>query len=104
MASPLFGSDETRRISRKPDLGRMSGKLLKYHDLIIGVNDYKDEKTPDLKTAVKDAGAVETILKKRRGFREITVLNNRKATNSAIDRAFRVKISSLEDDKGSTME
>ncbi len=94
-AIPLLGAGEYRRISQKADLSHASGKLGEYHALIIGINDYIDKKIPDLKTAVQDAQAVGEILKTRYGFHGITLLKNREASESAIDKAFRKKIRTL---------
>ncbi len=89
LTTPLYGTGEYRGIVRKSDLSHGSGKIGKYTALIIGINDYEDRDIPDLKTAVADAEAVARILKERYGFRGITVLKNRQATRSAIDRALR---------------
>jgi flagellar biosynthesis GTPase FlhF len=89
---------ESRAIKRIQDLSHRSGKLGTYHALLIGIDDYKDPKIPDLKTAVADAEAVARVLKERYGFDDVTVIKNRRATKFAIDRAFRKKIKTLGSD------
>ena len=40
-----------------------------YHALVIGNNHYQDDSLPDLKSAIKDARAVEDLLKTKYGFK-----------------------------------
>ena len=65
---PLPTQASTRGIAVIGDLSHQSGKLGAYRALIIGINDYKDPKIPDLKTAVDDANAVAELLRERYGF------------------------------------
>jgi len=62
-------SGEFNAIRVIEDLSHKSGKLGPYKALIIGINDYKDQKIPGLETAERDAKAVGEILKTRYGFR-----------------------------------
>ena len=80
--------DAARGISVIGDLNHQSGKLGTYRALIIGINDYKDPKIPDLETAVNDASAMAELLKGRYGFK-VELLLNRKATRKAIYIALR---------------
>ena len=54
--------DGTRAIKVVADLSHDSGKLGTYRALIIGINDYKDKRIPDLKTAINDARAMAEVL------------------------------------------
>ena len=54
---------EGRAIKVVKDLCHDSGKLGSYRALIIGINDYKDNRIPDLKTAVNDAKSMAEVLK-----------------------------------------
>ena len=89
--------DAARGISVISDLSHRSGKLGAYRALIIGINDYKDPKIPDLETAVNDARAMAELLGKRYGFK-VKLLLNRKATRKAIYRALRNLASSTKPD------
>ena len=80
--------DATRGISVISDLSHQSGKLGAYRALIIGINDYKDPKIPDLETAVNDASAMAELLRERYGF-QVKVLVNREATRKAIYQSLR---------------
>jgi hypothetical protein len=79
------------------DLSHKSGKLGAYRALIIGINDYKDPKIPDLKTAVNDAKAMAELLRKRYGF-QVELLKDHKATKEAIYQAIRKLVSSTKPD------
>ncbi len=92
-----FPVDAARGISVISDLNHRSGKLGAYRALIIGINDYKDPKIPDLETAVNDARAMAELLGKRYGFK-VKLLLNRKATRKAIYRALRNLASSTKPD------
>ena len=48
----------TRGLQMIGDLSHQSGKLGAYRALVIGIDDYKDPKIPDLNTAIKDAQAM----------------------------------------------
>jgi TolB-like protein len=65
------------------ELTHESGKLGKYKALIIGINDYKGPKIPDLETATNDATAMAKILKEQYGF-EVKLLLDHEATKGAI--------------------
>ena len=58
LLSPLSIQASSRGITVINDLSHQSGKLGTYRALIIGINDYKDPKIPDLETAVNDAKAI----------------------------------------------
>jgi len=77
-----------RGLTRTSDLSHHSGKVGKFKALIIGINEYKDAKVPDLKTAVNDSREIAKILKKKYGF-TIKTLFNGKATKKAIYNALR---------------
>jgi len=83
----------SRGISVISDLSHQSGKLGAYRALIIGINDYKDPKIPDLETAVNDAKAMAELLRKRYGF-QVKLLLDRKATKKVIYKALRSLASS----------
>lgn len=55
----------SRGMSIISDLSHQSGKLGAYRALVIGINDYKDPKIPDLETAVNDTRAMAELLGKR---------------------------------------
>jgi uncharacterized caspase-like protein len=86
-------ADAVRGISVIKDLNHKSGKLGAYRALIIGINDYKDPKIPDLKTAVNDALAMAELLSENYGF-QVELLMGRKATKEAIYQALRKLASS----------
>jgi len=67
---------------------RKNRKLGFYRALIIGIDDYRDERIPDLITAEKDAWAVADVLRDRYGF-QINMFLGRKATRRAIYKALR---------------
>jgi len=92
-----FPADADRGISVLQDLSHTSGKLGAYRALIIGINDYKDEKIPDLQTAVSDAKDVAELLIKRYGF-QVSLLLDQEATKEAIYRALRNLASSTKSD------
>jgi len=89
--------DASRGISVISDLSHRSGKLGVYRALIIGINDYKDPKIPDLETAINDAKAMAELLRERYGF-QVKLLLNQKATKEAIYRALRNLASSSKPD------
>jgi len=89
--------DAARGISVVSDLSHKSGKLGAYRALIIGINDYKDPKIPDLETAVNDARAVTELLRERYGF-QVKLILDRKATKEAIYQALRDLASSTKSD------
>jgi len=79
---------DSRGISVIKDLSHQSGKLGDYRALIIGINDYKDPKIPDLATAVNDAKGIAELLGERYGF-QVKLLLDSKATKEAIYQALR---------------
>ena len=94
---PEFPVDADRGISVINDLSHKSGKLGAYRALIIGINDYKDPKIPDLQTAVSDAKDMAELLIKRYGF-QVNLLLDQEATKEAIYRALRNLASSTKSD------
>jgi len=88
--SPAFSADQSRgiKIGKIKDLSHQSGKLGGYKALIIGINDYKDPKIPDLETAVSDAKGIAKVLKEKYGF-QVNVLLNHKATREVIYKELR---------------
>jgi len=93
-----FSADAARGISVIKDLSHKSGKLGAYRALIIGINNYKDPKIPDLKTAESDALAMAELLKEHYGF-QVTLLMGHKATKETIYRALRnLAVSTKSDD------
>jgi Caspase domain len=92
-----FPADADRGISVLQDLSHKSGKLGAYRALIIGINDYKDPKIPDLHTAVSDAKDMADLLIKHYGF-QVNLLLNQDATKEAIYRALRNLASSTKSD------
>ena len=94
---PLSTQASSRGIAVISDLSHKSGKLGTYRALIIGINDYKDTKIPDLETAVNDAKAMAELLRERYGF-QVKLLLDRNATKEAIYRALRKLASSTKPD------
>ncbi|MFC1813164.1 caspase family protein [Thermodesulfobacteriota bacterium] len=95
--SPLSIQASSRGITVINDLSHQSGKLGAYRALIIGINDYKDPKIPDLETAVNDAKAIAELLGKRYGF-QVELILNQEATKKAMYRALRDLASSTKPD------
>lgn len=94
---PLYPQASSRGVVVISDLSHKSGKLGAYRALIIGINDYKDSKIPDLETAVNDARAMAELLRGRYGF-QVALLLDRKATKEAIYDALRELALSTEPD------
>ena len=94
---PLSIQASSRGIKVISDLSHKSGKLGAYRALIIGINDYKDPKIPDLQTAVSDAKDMAELLIKRYGF-QVNLLLDQEATKEAIYRALRNLASSTKSD------
>lgn len=86
LANNGFASSRGIRVIK--DLDHQSGKIGTYRAFIIGIQDYNDERIPDLKTPIKDAQVMEELLRKHYGFVVETLLD-RKATRSAIYGALR---------------
>ena len=94
---PLSIQASSRGIKVISDLSHKSGRLGAYRALIIGINDYKDPKIPDLETAVSDATAMSELLSKNYGF-QVKLLLDQKATKEAIYLALRDLASSTKSD------
>ncbi len=77
---------------QQQDVEYDSGKL---HAFIVGIDRY--ENLNDLKTAVKDAKAVATVLRNKYGFNHIKLLLNEDATRTGILRGIREFRNSLSD-------
>jgi len=84
----MASDDGFRTIRIVGDLSHQVGKLGAYRALVIGINDYKDPKIPDLETALNDAQAITVLLRERYGFK-VNLLLNQKATKKTIYRALR---------------
>ncbi len=83
-----FSPQEPAKIKKIDELTHQSGKLGKYKALIIGINDYKGPKIPDLETATNDATAIAGVLKDKYGF-QVKLLLDREATKEAIYKELR---------------
>jgi formylglycine-generating enzyme required for sulfatase activity/uncharacterized caspase-like protein len=59
-----------------------------YRALIIGINDYKDPKIPDLETPLQDARAMEDVLQNKYGFVVKTILD-KNATRRSVYNSLR---------------
>ncbi len=59
-----------------------------YRALIIGINDYKDPKIPDLETPLQDARAMEDVLQNKYGFVVKTILD-KNATRKSVYNSLR---------------
>ncbi len=94
---PLSIQASSRGIKVISDLSHKSGKLGAYQALIIGINDYKDPKIPDLETAVNDARAMAKVLRERYGF-QVKLLLDDKATRKTIYQVLRNLASSAKPD------
>jgi len=81
-------NDGNRAIKVVTDLSHDSGKLGTYRALIIGINDYKDKRIPDLKTAINDARSMAKLLREKYGF-QVELMLGRKATRSGLYHALR---------------
>ena len=75
--------DGGRAIRVVQNLRHDSGKLGDYRALIIGIDDYEDERIPDLKTAVNDARSMAGLLREKYGFR-VELMLDQEATKAAI--------------------
>jgi len=87
--------EKPAKIKKIHELTHESGKLGKYKALIIGINDYKGPKIPDLETATNDATTIARVLKEKYGF-EVKLLLDREATKEAIYRELRSLTGSTE--------
>ncbi|MDM8550047.1 SUMF1/EgtB/PvdO family nonheme iron enzyme [Desulfobacterales bacterium HSG2] len=77
-----------KRIKKIADLSHDSGKLGRYHALVIGIDKYQDDLIRNLKTARNDAVAVAGLLRERYGFRTELLLDGQ-ATKEAVFNALR---------------
>jgi hypothetical protein len=87
---PLFAfwitvatGDTNRAVKVIDDLKHGRGKVGTYRALIIGINDYKDPKIPDLKTPLNDTRALADLLQSKYGF-TVETINEKKATRKQI--------------------
>ena len=88
---PLPAQAVDRGIQPVARLEKISGKTVgQYRALIIGINDYQDEKIDDLKTAVNDAREMSRALKSDYGFDDVTLLLNEQANESNIIHSLRI--------------
>ena len=81
-------ADGFRAIRVIKDLSHHSGRLGNYRALVIGIDDYRDQRIADLNTAEYDARALSEILQDKYGF-QVEMMLGSKATRSAIYRALR---------------
>jgi len=77
-----------RDIKRLSDLQHESGKVGKYHALLIGIQNYKDSAIKNLKTPAKDVRQLEKLLESKYGFKVTTLINNQ-ATKKSIYNSLR---------------
>jgi formylglycine-generating enzyme required for sulfatase activity len=80
---------ETRRgIYLIDDLKHGSSKVGTYRALIIGINNYKDPKIPDLRTPLNDTRAMADLLKSKYGF-TVEMVIEKQATRKQIYNSLR---------------
>jgi|GEM_PF-3030953 len=97
-STPFAHAARGVEIKNRDDLSHKSGKLGAYRALVIGINDYKDPKIPNLKTAVNDAKEFANLLQTRYGFK-VTMLLDRQATRQGImDKMRELAANSLPDE------
>jgi formylglycine-generating enzyme required for sulfatase activity len=89
----LFASSASalsRNIEAVAHLENTSGKSIgNFRALIIGINDYQDNKIPDLKTAVNDAMELSRVLQTNFGFKDVVILTDAQANSSNIIQSLR---------------
>ncbi|MDY6974213.1 MAG: caspase family protein, partial [Thermodesulfobacteriota bacterium] len=95
-AAGSYGN-EGRAIKRISDLTHESGKLGGFHALIVAISDYQDDEIPDLKSPIKDARALDRVLRKNYGF-ETQLLLDREATRETIYNTLRNLADSTKED------
>ena len=95
---PIAIQASARGITLISDLSHQNSELGEYKALIIGINEYKDPKISDLKTAINDATAMAKLLGERYGFSDIKLLLDHEATRGSIYRALRKLVSSTKPD------
>ena len=88
LAGLSISAERGIQVKRVNDLSHESGKLGEYKALIIGINDYKGPKIPDLETPINDATTIAKVLKEKYGFK-VELLLDRNATREAIYRGLR---------------
>ena len=93
VAGANIGAERAIKVKRINDLSHESRKLGEYKALIIGINDYKGPKIPDLETPINDAKTLAKILKEKYGFK-VKLLLDRNATREAIYRGLRRLVAS----------
>jgi len=81
-------SQGARAINVIDDLKHGNSKIGTYRALIIGINDYKDPKIPDLETPLNDARSMADLLKNKYGFVVESILDKR-ATRKSVYNALR---------------
>jgi formylglycine-generating enzyme required for sulfatase activity len=81
-------SEGYRAINVIDDLKHSSEKIGAYRALIIGINNYKDPKIPDLETPLNDARSMADLLKKKYGFVVETIID-KEATRKSVYNALR---------------
>jgi len=97
-STPFAHAARGVEIKNRDDLSHKSGKLGAYRALVIGINDYKDPKIPNLKTAVNNAKEFANLLQTRYGFK-VTMLLDRQATRQGImDKMRELAANSLPDE------
>jgi len=97
-STPFANAARGVEIKNRDDLSHKSGKLGAYRALVIGINDYKDPKITNLKTAVNDAKEFANLLQTRYGFK-VTMLLDRQATRQGImDKMRELAANSLPDE------
>jgi hypothetical protein len=70
-----------------------------YRGLVIGIDNYEDDKIPDLQTAVNDARDVAALLRGQYGFSAVKLLLDQQADGSSIVQALRqLAENAMEDD------
>ncbi|EFK05401.1 caspase domain protein [delta proteobacterium NaphS2] len=87
-ANASIGGERGIQVKRIDDLSHESGKLGEYKALIIGINDYKGPRIPDLETPINDATVLAKVLKEKYGFK-VRLLLDREATKEAIYKGLR---------------
>ena len=71
-------------VSRIEDLNHKSGKIGKYHALVIAVDRYQDSKIPELNGVTRCAKKFASVLKTRYGFSTEVILNKNATKDKVI--------------------
>jgi branched-chain amino acid transport system substrate-binding protein len=80
---PVSSSTEFRAVNVIEELNHGSTKVGSYRALIIGINEYKDPKIPDLETPLNDSRALADLLQEKYGFVVETIFG-KQATRKTI--------------------